>query len=128
MYDYAFTCINQEFCWEDHGISAPFGCPWEEVCVHVRNHVSVQEVWRLLYLCNEKIHAVLHGASEIMRWGNLINTSGEGPEGTHKINVKGPGSNVNHRDATGSTMMGHARGKECAALLGSSIQGCLLHF
>ena len=82
----------------------------------------------LLYLCNEKIHAVLHGASEIMRWGNLINTSGEGPEGTHKINVKGPGSNVNHRDATGSTMTGHARGKECAVLLGSSIQGCLLHF
>ena len=46
IYHHVLTCINQEFCWEDHGISAPFGCPWEEVCVHVRNHVSVQEVWR----------------------------------------------------------------------------------
>jgi hypothetical protein len=82
----------------------------------------------LLYLCNEKIHSVVHGASEIMRWGNLINTSGGGPEGTHKTNVKGPGSNVNHRDAIGATMMGHARGKECAALLGSAIQGCRVHF
>ena len=79
----------------------------------------------LLYLCNEKIHSVVHGASEIMRWGNLINTSGEGPEGTYKTNVKGPGSNVNHRDATG---VSHARGKECAALLGSAIQGCRVHF
>ncbi len=60
--------------------------------------------------------------------GHLINTSGEGPEGTHKTNVKGPGLNVNHRDAIGATMMGHARGKECAALLGSAIQGCRVHF
>ena len=81
----------------------------------------------LLFLCNEKIHSVVHGASEIMRWGNSINTSGEGPEGTHKTNVKGPGSNVNHRDAMGSTMMGHARGKECAALLGSAIQCTHVH-
>ena len=81
----------------------------------------------LLYLCNEKVHSVVHGASEIMRWGSLINTSGEGPEGTHKTNVKGPGSNVNHGDATGATMMGHARGKECAALLGSAVQGCFQH-
>ena len=81
----------------------------------------------LLYLCNEKVHSVLHAASEIMRWGNLINTSGEGPEGTHKTNVKGPGSNVNHRDSSGATMMSHARGKECAALLGSAVQGRLMH-
>ena len=26
----------------------------------------------LLYLCNEKIHSMLHSASEIMRWGSLI--------------------------------------------------------
>ena len=31
----------------------------------------------LLYLCNEKIHSMLHLASEIMRWGSLINCRGE---------------------------------------------------
>ena len=30
----------------------------------------------LLYLCCDKIHSMLHSASEIMRWGNLINSSG----------------------------------------------------
>ena len=30
----------------------------------------------LLYLCNEKIHSMLHSASEIMRWGSLINCRG----------------------------------------------------
>ena len=43
----------------------------------------------LLYLCNEKIHSMVHGASEIMRWGSLINYSGEAAETSHKINVKG---------------------------------------
>jgi hypothetical protein len=33
-----------------------------------------------LYLCFEKVHLFLHATSEIMRWGNLINTSGEAPE------------------------------------------------
>ena len=40
--------------------------------------------------------------------GNLINCSGEAAENTHKINVKGPGANTNHRDAGGGTMMNHA--------------------
>ena len=53
----------------------------------------------LLYLCNEKIHSILHSASEIMRWGSLINCSGEAAETAHKINVKGPCSNVNQRDS-----------------------------
>ena len=49
----------------------------------------------LLYLCCKKIHSMLHSASEIMRWGSLINRSGEAAETEHKINVKGPGSNAN---------------------------------
>ena len=31
----------------------------------------------LLHLCYEKIHSMLHSASEIMWWGSLINCSGE---------------------------------------------------
>ncbi len=50
----------------------------------------------LLYLVCEKIHSVLHSASETMRWGSLINSSGGAGEGTHKTNVEGPGVNLNH--------------------------------
>ena len=80
----------------------------------------------LLYLCNEKIHSMVHGASEIMRWGSLINYSGEAAETSHKINVKGPGSNVNQRDSALGTLMTHARRKETARLLGSAIQGAIM--
>ena len=60
-----------------------------------------------------------------MRWGSLINSSGESAEGTHKINVKGPGANINHRDSSGATVMNHARRKDTGSLLGSAIQGVL---
>lgn len=76
----------------------------------------------LLYLSCEKIHSMLHSASEIMRWGSLINCSGEAAETAHKINVKGPGSNVNQRDSALGTLMTHARRKETARLMGSAIQ------
>ena len=77
----------------------------------------------LLYLCCEKIHSMLHGAMEIMRWGSLINSSGKAAETAHKINVKGPGSNVNQRDSAPGTFLNHARRKETARLMGSAIQG-----
>ena len=77
----------------------------------------------LLYLICEKIHSVVHASAEIMRWGNLINCSGEAPEGTHKINVKGPGANLNHRETDGCTLLNHARRKAAAQALGVAIQG-----
>ena len=80
----------------------------------------------LAYLCCEKIHSMLHSASEIMRWGSLINCSGEAAETAHKINVKGPGSNVNQRDSALGTLMTHARRKETARLMGSAIQGNIM--
>jgi hypothetical protein len=58
-----------------------------------------------------------------MRWGDLINTSGEAPEQSHKINVKAPGKNLNHRSSDGKTLLSHARKKLCAKMLGSAIQG-----
>ena len=80
----------------------------------------------LLYLCCEKIHSMLHCSSEIMRWGSLINSSGEAAETAHKINVKGPGSNVNQRDSAPGQLMNHARRKETARMLGSAIQGNIM--
>ena len=76
-----------------------------------------------LYLCIEKIHSMLHSASEIMRCCSLINCSGEAAETAHKINVKGPGSNVNQRDSALGTPMTHAPRKETARLMGGTIQG-----
>ncbi len=57
------------------------------------------------------------------RWGSLINSSGEAAESTHKINVKGPGVNLNHRDTDGGTLLGHARRKETVKMLAGAIQG-----
>ena len=65
-------------------------------------------------LCDES-------ASEIMRWGSLINCSGEAAATAHRINLKGPGSNVNQRDSALGTLMTHARRKETARLMGSAI-------
>jgi hypothetical protein len=82
----------------------------------------------MLFLCCEKIHAMLHSASEIMLWGSLINSSGEVAETAHKMDVKGPGSNVNQRDSALGTLMTHARRKETARLMGSAIQGGLISY
>ena len=54
---------------------------------------------------------MVHCASEIMRWGSLINCSGEAAEEAHKINVKGPGTNTNHHEGEGGTFMTHAQRK-----------------
>ena len=90
---------------KDNAGSAASGCPGQAVCVFVCFAASFQEVWwaflllpfrkrgGLLFIHCEKIHSVVHSASEIMLWGNL---SGKAAEGTHKINVKGPGANTNH--------------------------------
>ena len=80
----------------------------------------------LLYLSCEKIHSMLHSASEIRRRGSLINCSGEAAETAHKIKVKGPGPNVNQRDSALGTFMTHARRKETARLMGSAIQGNII--
>jgi hypothetical protein len=55
----------------------------------------------LLYLACEKIHSMLHSATEIMRWGSLINSSGETNESTLKA---GLGVKLHHRDTDGSTL------------------------
>jgi hypothetical protein len=58
-----------------------------------------------------------------MRWGNLINCSGEAAEEAHKINVKGPGNNTNNRESAAGTLLTHARRKETARQVGNAIQG-----
>ncbi len=80
----------------------------------------------LQFLCCEKIHSVLHTSAEIMRWGNVINSSAEAAEESHKINVKGPCLNLNHCYTDGYTLLAHARRKETVGVLGSAIQGIIV--
>ena len=49
-----------------------------------------------------------------MRLGSLIKCSGEAAQTSHKLNVKGPGSKVNHRDSAFGTLMTHAQRKDTA--------------
>ena len=44
-----------------------------------------------------------------MKWGSLINSSGKAAETSNKINMKGPGQNVNQRDLALCTLITHAR-------------------
>ena len=55
---------------------------------------------------------------EIMRLGSLINCSCEAAQTSHELNVKGPGSKVNHGHSALGTLMAHA-----PRLVGSSILG-----
>ena len=102
----------------------PPGCAWKAVqmCADVFPFTKGGRA-RLLFLVCEKIHSVVHAATEIMLWGDLINCSGEAAEGTHKINVKGPGANLNHRETDGCTLLNHARRKATVQALGVAIQG-----
>jgi hypothetical protein len=95
----------------------------ESLCASL---LPLRKAGGLVYLCCEKIHSMLHLASEIMLWGSLINCSCEAAETAHKINVTGPGSNVNQRDSALGTLMTHARRKETARLMGSAIQGNII--
>ena len=77
---------------------------------------------------NSLLRSMLHLASEIMRWGSLINCSGEAAETAHKIDVKGPGSNERDSAAISAlgTLMTQAQRKETARLMGSAIQGNII--
>jgi hypothetical protein len=86
------------------------------------NSASVQKMRKSIVPLLYKIRSVLHSAGEFMRWGNLINCSGEAAENTYRINIKGPGKKTNHQDTIGGTMMNHARSKETAKMLGHAIQ------
>ena len=83
----------------------------------------VHKCGNLLYLCCEKVHSILHAPSEILRWGDLINTNGEAPVQSHKINVQAPGKTLNHHSNDGKTLLSHARRKLCARMMASAIQG-----
>ncbi len=53
----------------------------------------------------DKVHFMLHAASEIMKWGSIINCSAEVVETNHKTWVKEQGQNTNQGASSAKIMM-----------------------
>ena len=70
-----------------------------------------------LIMDTEKVHALRHCAMDVLNYGNPINASCDGPEGAHRLHVKGPGMKTNQSAAAAKTMMDHSMHKEASRLL-----------
>ena len=76
---------------------------------------------------NEKNHSMEHGGADVARWADLINMSGEAPEGGHKFWIKEPGGCTNQGPAAALTMMNHVLRKQASELLCEAIDGNSLY-
>ena len=65
-------------------------------------------------MCTGKVHFIIHAASEILKWGNIINCSAEASEIAHKLWVKGQGDNTNQGPSSAKTMMSHSQKQGCS--------------
>ena len=74
-------------------------------------------------MCTDKVHFIIHAASEIMKWGNIINCSAEAPEIAHKLWVKAQGNNTNQGPSSAKTMMCHSQSKAAAKMCAQAIAG-----
>jgi len=76
-------------------------------------------------MCTDKVHFIIHAASEILKWGNIINCSAEASEIAHKLWVKGQGDNTNQGPSSAKTMMSHSQSKVAAKICAQAIAGPL---
>ena len=76
-------------------------------------------------MCTDKVHFIIHAASEILKWGNIINCSAEASEIAHKLWVKGQGDNTNQGPSSAKTMMSHSQSKVAAKMCAQAIAGPL---
>lgn len=75
-----------------------------------------------LIMDTEKVHSIKHCAIEITNWANPINTCCDGPEGGHKLWVKGQGGNTNQGPSVSLSMMQQCVQKEASQLLCEAVQ------
>ena len=71
----------------------------------------------------DKVHFMIHAASEIMKWGSLINCSAETVETTHKTWVKEQGANTNQGPSAAKTMMKNSARKIASMELSQAVAG-----
>lgn len=75
-----------------------------------------------LIMDTEKVHSIVHCGVEISNYANPINTSCDGPEGGHKLWVKGQGGNTNQGPSAPLSMMQQCVHKEASQLLCEAVQ------
>ena len=68
-----------------------------------------------LIMDTEKVHSIKHCGLEISNYANPINTSCDGPEGGHKLWVKGQGGNTNLGPSVSFSMMQQCVHKEASS-------------
>ena len=71
----------------------------------------------------DKVHFMIHAASEIMKWGSIINCSAEVVEDGHKTWIKEQGRNTNQGDSAAKTMMNNSMQKLASMELTQAIKG-----
>ena len=70
----------------------------------------------------EKVHGIKHCGVEITSVSNPLNASCDGPEGGHKLWIKGQGGNTNQGPGAALTMMRHSIYKQASQLLCEAVQ------
>ena len=98
------------------------GCAFLEQCAKLFPFVNSKG---MNIMCTDKVHFIIHAASEIMKWGNIINCSAEAPETAHKLWVKGQGDNTNQGPSSAKTMMQHTQSKVAAKMCTQAIAGMM---
>ena len=92
-------------------------------CISVFPFKNGSDFW---IMCTDKIHFMIHAASEIMRWGSIINCSAEVVEDGHKTWVKGQGKNTNQGASSAKTMMNNSLKKIASMELSQAVKGQIL--
>ena len=76
----------------------------------------------------DKVHFMIHAASEIMKWGSIINCSAEVVEEGHKTWDKEQGCNTNQGDSAAMTMMNNSLQKIASMELTQAVKGRVMQF
>ena len=96
-----------------------------EMCKTVFPYKNLAGWW---IMGTDKVHFMIHAASEIMKWGGLINCSAEVVEEGHKTWVKQQGQNTNQGDSAAKTMMKNSLQKIASMELTQAIKGRVMRF
>ncbi len=96
-----------------------------EMCKEVFPYKNKMGCW---IMGTNKVHFMIHAASEIMKWGSIINCSAEVVEEGHKTWVKEQGSNTNQGDSAAKTMMNNSLQKIASMELTQAVKGLVTKF
>ena len=94
-----------------------------EMCKEVFPYKNLNDCW---IMGTDKVHFMIHAASEIMKWGSIINCSAEVVEEGHKRWVKEQGKNTNQGDRAAKTMMNNSLQKIASMELTQAIKGRIM--